>query len=153
MHHSLHDISTNFIPDARLKCLTIGILGFCLIIGLLIPNIELVLGLVGSTTGSVICLIFPSIMFIRVTSKKTTERLLAQVKFVINNNIDNCIIYLLAISKLIAGFVFYWSCHYDSFNLRYTVCRRKSSISGAYPRNRPTIGNSQHIEEVRGEEE
>jgi sodium-coupled neutral amino acid transporter 10 len=81
MHHSLHDISTNYIPDARLKCLTIAILGFGLIIGILIPNIELVLGLVGSTTGSVICVIFPSIMFIKVTDKKTTERLLAQVRY------------------------------------------------------------------------
>lgn len=79
MHHSLHDISTNYISEGRLKFLTILIIGFSLVVGILIPNIELVLGLVGSTTGTVICIIFPSIMFIRVTSKLTTERLLAQV--------------------------------------------------------------------------
>jgi hypothetical protein len=99
MHHSLHDISTNYIPDERLKLLTILIIGFTLIVGITFTNIELVLGLVGSTTGTVICIIFPrflmfcvnvvcvlmvfqhfsSIMFIQVTSKQTTERLLAQV--------------------------------------------------------------------------
>ncbi|CAG7719106.1 unnamed protein product [Allacma fusca] len=83
LHHHVHDITTNYIPESRLKLLTVGIIGFTLFIGLMIPNIELVLGLVGSTTGSVICIIFPSVMFIRVTSKHTTERLLAQTVFFI----------------------------------------------------------------------
>lgn len=78
-YHQVHDISTNYIPESRLKFLTVTIVGFTLVVGILIPNIELVLGLVGSTTGTVICIIFPSIMFVRVTSKNTTERLVAQV--------------------------------------------------------------------------
>lgn len=50
-----------------------------MITGILIPNIEFVLGLVGSTIGVMICLIFPAIFFISISSKHTNERLLAQI--------------------------------------------------------------------------
>ncbi|ODN00442.1 putative sodium-coupled neutral amino acid transporter 10 [Orchesella cincta] len=82
-YHHVHDMSTNYIPESRMKFLTVTIVAFTLIIGIIIPNIELVLGLVGSTTGSVICIIFPSIMFVKVTSKSTTEKLVAQAIFCI----------------------------------------------------------------------
>lgn len=54
-----------------------------LIIGILIPNIELVLGLVGSTIGIMICVIFPATCFICLTEKNTNERILAQIMLVI----------------------------------------------------------------------
>lgn len=46
--------------------------------GILLPDIEFVLGMVGSTIGSAICIVFPSLFFIRLTNKNTTERLAAQ---------------------------------------------------------------------------
>ena len=49
----------------------------------MIPDIEFVLGMVGSTIGSAVGIIFPSLMFIRLTTKNTTERLLAQLIFVV----------------------------------------------------------------------
>merc|ERR1712083_454023 len=55
----------------------------CLIVGILIPDIELVLGLVGSTMGSSICVIFPGMMFLKLTNKDTTERLAARAVVVI----------------------------------------------------------------------
>ncbi|CAL8100309.1 unnamed protein product [Orchesella dallaii] len=82
-YHPVHDMSTNYIPESRMKALTVTIVAFTLVIGIIIPNIELVLGLVGSTTGSIICIIFPSIMFVKVTSKSTTEKLVAQAIFCI----------------------------------------------------------------------
>jgi len=51
-----------------------------LIIGILVPNIEFVLGIVGSTIGVMICLIFPAAFFVSISSRNTNERLLAQVK-------------------------------------------------------------------------
>eukprot|EP00092_Neocalanus_flemingeri_P044396 GFUD01049225.1.p1 GENE.GFUD01049225.1~~GFUD01049225.1.p1 ORF type:complete len:899 (-),score=284.87 GFUD01049225.1:102-2432(-) len=54
-----------------------------LIVGILIPDIELVLGLLGSTMGSCICVIFPGMMFLKLTNKDTTERLAARAAVVI----------------------------------------------------------------------
>ncbi|XP_076238486.1 uncharacterized protein LOC143181775 isoform X2 [Calliopsis andreniformis] len=74
-----HEPSINYLPETRYRCLTITIVIVSLITGILIPNIEFVLGLVGSTIGVMICLIFPAIFFISISSKHTNERLLAQV--------------------------------------------------------------------------
>ncbi|XP_046471661.1 putative sodium-coupled neutral amino acid transporter 10 [Neodiprion pinetum] len=74
-----HDTSNNYIPEARFKCLTFTIVGVSLVIGILIPNIEFVLGLVGSTIGVMICLMFPAAFFISISSKNTSERLMAQI--------------------------------------------------------------------------
>ncbi|CAK9803008.1 Putative sodium-coupled neutral amino acid transporter 10 [Anthophora quadrimaculata] len=74
-----HEPSTNYLPETRFRCLTIIIVTVSLVTGILIPNIEFVLGLVGSTIGVMICLIFPAIFFISISSKHTNERLLAQV--------------------------------------------------------------------------
>ena len=54
-----------------------------LILGIMIPDIEFVLGMVGSTIGSAVGIIFPSLMFIRLTTKNTTEKILAQLIFVV----------------------------------------------------------------------
>ncbi|KZC13691.1 Putative sodium-coupled neutral amino acid transporter 10, partial [Dufourea novaeangliae] len=74
-----HEPSINYLPELRFRCLTIAIVAISMITGILIPNIEFVLGLVGSTIGVMICLIFPAIFFISISSKHTNERLLAQV--------------------------------------------------------------------------
>lgn len=74
-----HEPSMNYMPEVRFRCLTIAIVFFSAIIGILMPNIEYVLGLVGSTIGVMICLMFPAAFFISISSKHTNERLLAQV--------------------------------------------------------------------------
>ncbi|XP_076764392.1 uncharacterized protein LOC143431502 isoform X2 [Xylocopa sonorina] len=75
----VHEPPINYLPETRFRCLTIMIIAVSLITGILIPNIEFVLGLVGSTIGIMICLIFPAVFFISISSKHTNERLLAQV--------------------------------------------------------------------------
>lgn len=75
-----HEPSVNYLPESRFRCLTIVIVSISLIIGILVPNIEFVLGIVGSTIGVMICLIFPTVFFISISSKNTNERLVAQVK-------------------------------------------------------------------------
>lgn len=71
--------TANYIPEQRFQCITILIITVSLITGLLIPNIELVLGLVGSTIGVLICIMVPAVLFLCLTSKHNNERLLAQV--------------------------------------------------------------------------
>lgn len=69
----------SYIPEYRFRWLTIFIVMISLFCGLLIPSIELVLGLVGSTIGVMICVLFPATCFICMTTKNTNERILAQV--------------------------------------------------------------------------
>ncbi|CAH0694291.1 unnamed protein product [Spodoptera exigua] len=79
VHSSHHDhIINHSIPEATFRCITVGIIGVALFISLLIPNIELVLGLVGSTIGVLICVVFPAACFVNVTFKNTNERVLAK---------------------------------------------------------------------------
>lgn len=49
---------------------------------LVIPSVELVIGLVGSTIGVAICIMFPAISFRKIIKKESTERTLAQFVFV-----------------------------------------------------------------------
>ncbi|KAJ8667056.1 hypothetical protein QAD02_008718 [Eretmocerus hayati] len=73
-----HEVSTSYISENRFRCLTIMIVTIALIVGVSIPNIEFVLGIIGSTIGVVICLIFPAAFFISISTKNTSERLIAQ---------------------------------------------------------------------------
>lgn len=77
---SLHEgVSSNYIPENRFQLLTVVIVCVSLAIGILIPSIELVLGLIGSTIGVMICVIFPVTCFICISPKNTNERIIAQV--------------------------------------------------------------------------
>lgn len=82
IHHELSQPSTH-IPDSRFKCLTLIIVAVSLIVGLLIPSIELVLGFVGSTIGLAICVIFPALVFIKMFNKDTNERHMAKVTLIL----------------------------------------------------------------------
>lgn len=70
----------NYIPETQFKCITLFIITCSLIVGLLAPNIEVVLGLLGSTIGVVICVLCPPFMFLWISTKATTEKVLAQVR-------------------------------------------------------------------------
>lgn len=72
-------VGSNYIPETTFKMLTFLIVFTSLVIGILIPNIELVLGLIGSTIGVMICILFPATCFICITQKNTNEKLLAQI--------------------------------------------------------------------------
>lgn len=50
-----------------------------LIVGILIPSVELIIGLVGSTIGVAICIMFPASCIIKIGKKNSTEKLLAQL--------------------------------------------------------------------------
>lgn len=76
-----HFETAHYIPEHRFKYITISMVLVALIIGILIPSIELIIGLVGSTIGVAICIMFPASCFIKINKKSSTERLTAQVIF------------------------------------------------------------------------
>lgn len=77
------DMISNFIPPVRFNVITVSVVFSTLVMGILLPDIEFVLGIVGSTIGNVICIIFPAVIFIKITSRNTTERLAAQAIFIL----------------------------------------------------------------------
>ncbi|XP_072168095.1 uncharacterized protein [Diadema setosum] len=52
-----------YIPPVMFRVITLCILGFTLCIAILIPNVEVVLSLTGSTMGSVACFIMPALIY------------------------------------------------------------------------------------------
>ncbi len=72
------ELVSNYIPPDRFNGITVCVILLTLTLGVMIPDIEFVLGMVGSTIGCAICIIFPSLIFLRLTSKNTTERLASQ---------------------------------------------------------------------------
>lgn len=74
-----HSDAANYIPEIRFKSITVAIVLISLMIGLLIPSIELVIGLVGSTIGVAICIMFPASCFIKISKKESNEKMIAQI--------------------------------------------------------------------------
>lgn len=79
LYHRSHADVSHYIPEHRFKYITISIVITALIIGIMIPSIEVVIGLVGSTIGVAICIMFPASCFIKTVKKNSTEKLAAQV--------------------------------------------------------------------------
>lgn len=74
-----HDPAYDYIPDSQFRALTVLLVGTTLATAVLVPDIEVVLGLTGSTIGTLICIIMPGMIFTRVIAKSTNEHLLGKV--------------------------------------------------------------------------
>ncbi|XP_073845372.1 uncharacterized protein [Musca autumnalis] len=72
------DVSA-YIPETRFKAITLFIVIFSLCVALTIPSVELIIGLVGSTIGVAICVMFPAACFRSIIRKNSMERSLAQL--------------------------------------------------------------------------
>uniref|UniRef100_A0A2M4BE96 Putative amino acid transporter n=1 Tax=Anopheles marajoara TaxID=58244 RepID=A0A2M4BE96_9DIPT len=68
-----------YIPESKFRPLTVAIVVVSLIVGLLIPSIEVVIGLVGSTIGVAICLIIPAACYMTICKTNISEKKVAQV--------------------------------------------------------------------------
>lgn len=77
-----HSESSSYIPEQRFRLITIFIVVFSLCVALVIPSVELIIGLVGSTIGVAICIMFPASSFRKIIKKESMERTLAQFVFV-----------------------------------------------------------------------
>ncbi|CAD7014319.1 putative sodium-coupled neutral amino acid transporter 10 isoform X2 [Ceratitis capitata] len=77
-----HTDTSGYIPETRFKVITTCLVGCALGIALMIPSIELIIGLVGSTIGVAICIMFPAFCFRKIVKKDSFERSLAQFIFI-----------------------------------------------------------------------
>ncbi|ALC41671.1 CG30394 [Drosophila busckii] len=73
---------TSYIPEQRFRWITVFIVVSALCVALAIPSVELIIGLIGSTIGVAICIMFPASSFRKIIRKESAERTLAQFVFV-----------------------------------------------------------------------
>lgn len=74
-----HSEVAHYIPEHRFRLVTISIIGVSLLIGILMPSIELIIGMVGSTIGVAICVMFPASCFIKMGKQNSADVLVAKV--------------------------------------------------------------------------
>uniref|UniRef100_A0A1I7ZLP7 Aa_trans domain-containing protein n=1 Tax=Steinernema glaseri TaxID=37863 RepID=A0A1I7ZLP7_9BILA len=82
----VREFASTSIPRMSFYLYTFGILTVNLILAILIPNVEFVLGLTGSLIGSLVTIVLPALMFMRVvpvTSKNSSVHIAAKVCLVI----------------------------------------------------------------------
>ena len=75
--------SVNYIPPNRSNGITLAIISVTLVLGIMIPDIETVLGIVGSTIGNLVCILLPTLIFVKLNKKNTCEKFVAQGIFVL----------------------------------------------------------------------
>lgn len=74
----LSPTSGHHMSDKHFRFLTVVLIVFTVSISVMVPRIEFVLSIIGSTTGTIICFILPGHVYSRLTRKNTTERVLAR---------------------------------------------------------------------------
>ena len=70
--------SSTHMTDRQFRFLTIVLVVFTVSLSIVVPHIEFVLSVIGSTTGTTICFILPGMIYTSLAEKDTTEKLLAK---------------------------------------------------------------------------
>jgi len=79
--------SDGYIPENIFKLITVLIVLGSMITGILIPNVEFILGMNGAITGTLICYIFPALFFMKVRGKNPDQSNVAKAVLVLGISI------------------------------------------------------------------
>lgn len=72
-----------YISDFQFRFLTVILIFVTVILSLMFPHIEFILGIIGSTAGTTVCFILPAYTFIKIGEHSKTELFLARMLLVI----------------------------------------------------------------------
>lgn len=71
--------NVHFMSDKLFRILTVILITLTVAISIVVPHIEFVLSIIGSTIGTMICFILPGLVYLNLTKKDTAERLMARM--------------------------------------------------------------------------
>lgn len=72
-----------YVPESKYQPLTLFIIFSTMILGILIPSVEVIISLVGSTIGVLVCVIFPATCFVKIMQRSSAEKTFAQLIIVV----------------------------------------------------------------------
>lgn len=72
-----------YISDFQFRLLTVILISVTVILSLIFPHIEFILGIIGSTAGTTVCFILPAFTFIKIGEHSRTELFLAKLLLII----------------------------------------------------------------------
>lgn len=77
-----HSELAAYVPESKYKLLTLFIIFTTMVLGILIPSVEVIISLVGSTIGVLVCILFPATCFVKIMQRNTAEKTFAQILIV-----------------------------------------------------------------------
>lgn len=74
-----HSELASYVPESKYQPLTLFIIFSTMILGILIPSVEVIISLVGSTIGVIVCILFPATCFVKIMQRNSVEKTFAQL--------------------------------------------------------------------------
>lgn len=74
-----HSELASYVPESKYQPLTLFIIFSTMILGILIPSVEVIISLVGSTIGVLVCILFPATCFVKIMQRNSVEKTFAQL--------------------------------------------------------------------------
>lgn len=68
-----------YISDFQFRLLTVILIAVTVVLSLMFPHIEFILGIIGSTAGTTVCFVLPAYTFIKIGQHSKTELFLARM--------------------------------------------------------------------------
>lgn len=73
---------SSYVPESKYHPITFFIIFSTMLLGIMTPSVEVIISLVGSTIGIVVCVIFPATCFVKIMKRDSIEKRVAQAMII-----------------------------------------------------------------------